>query len=265
MPSHFSCIGIQAEGQDELEGILRRAAASASWIPCPRGNYLRWSSGTGAEIWLQVNLENEVVGAQPHFDGTTRMSVRVTATIPRPDDSELDGAFHCWANPDAAAKGDSGDYPLVFDAPDFHLHAAKLILPHSGSVQLAAFAEEIRVFPSEAAYDESTKGSEPAFAVESFIPMGLFGSEGAPAATALVTGKVVKHGRRHNPLSDRPYLWAVVSTFGGPLDTVIDPDQAPEGLADGKVIQGTFWLSGRFQGSPPGKGRRLLSLLRGRR
>jgi hypothetical protein len=108
MASHYDCIGFGGADGDELEELFRRAADEATALPCKKGTYLRWTCDTGAELWLQVSRRQELIGAHPHFNGDGDCAVALTRSVASPGDSELDGAFHGWANPspDAPESGD---------------------------------------------------------------------------------------------------------------------------------------------------------------
>ena len=45
------------------------------------GTYLRWADPSGAELWIQLNAENEVIGVNPHFGGRSRVRVLLTHSI----------------------------------------------------------------------------------------------------------------------------------------------------------------------------------------
>ena len=61
---------------------------------------------------MQFNKKNELLGANPHFKGISKRTVCLTNTVER-SESELDSAFHCWADPSEENKPDSGAYPFV--------------------------------------------------------------------------------------------------------------------------------------------------------
>src|SRR5258705_116174 len=99
MPSHFSSLGFRFESLDDFERFTEAVAKDAVTIHTKRGSYLRWTSFSGAELWLQMNKGGELIGAHPHYAGNSSVAVRLTRQIRRGDDTELDGAFHAWINP----------------------------------------------------------------------------------------------------------------------------------------------------------------------
>lgn len=245
MPSHFSTIGFPVESEDDLIALANSIAEEAEVIEISEGLYVRWQSSSGAQIWLQVDRDGDLVGMMPHFAGTSRVRAGLTARIMRPDATALDGAFHAWADP-PDDKPEAGEYPFVFDAPDFCRHSG-LTLPYLASIQLAAFAHEIDVYDSVDAFDETQTG-EVRFASQSFIPSGMFTPEGGetdpPEAYGMFTGHVVQSARKRNEVTDQAFHWALVESHGASFDVVIDPEMLDVEPKVGGVVSGSFWLSG---------------------
>lgn len=255
MANHFSAIGLVVRTPDEYIQSMLRAAETGELIETAEGQYILWQAGNGAELWVQVDSDGEIVGANPHFAGNSVMQVRLTERLKRFYDSSLDGAFRGWANPDAASGTiEEGDYPFVFDAPDYRLHD-EVTLPAIRDVQLAAFAHELLAFESEKSYYRSQEGKEVKFAAESFIPTGLFVPSGedeqstqVPLARALLTGRVIQLARLAGD-EGASFYWAKVRTLGGEVDMVADTEIVEGEIREGGIVQGTFWLSGRL--APP--------------
>ncbi len=252
MPSHFSIIGFALESQEQLVTLARRVCAVAEPIRCGERRYLRWRGGSGEELWIQVNEDGALIGMNPHFSGKSALRVGLTRLVRRHDDTALDGAFHAWVDPDGPDP-ESGVYPFVFDCPDFAV-PARLRLPAVVTVQITAFAHEVTVHASAAAHAASQAGQEGKLASRSFIPSGLFGPDMArvepPEAFAILTGHVLESAAKENAVTGSPFHWALVDTYGGVYDVVIDPRIAPELPRAGSVISGTFWLSGRVVAYP---------------
>ncbi len=248
MVSHFSTIGLPISTQDDFIDLAKRASDGAEVLETSRGRYLRWASKCGAELWLQIDRQNDCIGMNPHFSGPSKIRVGLTARVERPNDTELDGAFHGWADP-TLDNVESGSYPFVFDAPDAALHL-DIELPAIRTAQLAAFAHEIAVYSSVQDYDGAEDGEGPRLASQSFIPSGLFGPEGGAADTpgshAIFAGHVVQAREKQNPLTGRSYYWCLVDSLGGAFDVVIDPSLVESLPPVGGVVSGSFWLSGRL-------------------
>src|SRR5215213_9300368 len=115
--SNLSDIGFPVQSDEDVNNMIIKVLPFAKNIECARGMYLKFSDESGAEMYLQGNFDQELLGFNPHFAGKSRRSVGVTTLIER-DASELDGGFYAWANPREEAGGLTGDYPFVFDAPD---------------------------------------------------------------------------------------------------------------------------------------------------
>lgn len=245
MASNFSTIGLPIASEEDLNALADRIGPHAERLAAPGGEYFRWSDPSGAEIWLQVNANDELVGMNPHYAGRSSVRVGLTARLDSVGPSELDGSFHGWADPTGDAA-DSGCYPFVFDAPDYRLHE-DLSLPAQKDVQVAAFAHEINAFETVAAYD-SSQTDDLKYASQSFIPSGLFAAAGGatvpPQARAIFTGHVLAAEEKINVLTGHAFYWALVETFGGTYDVVVDSSLLPGAPAVGGVISGSFWLSG---------------------
>jgi hypothetical protein len=100
MSSNLSSIGFQVKTEEQFRDLAETVAQSAFQIKTKKGAYLHWCCDSGVELWLQVNYRNELVGMNPHFAGTGVTRVGLTSRFQRPDDTELDGAFHGWAEPE---------------------------------------------------------------------------------------------------------------------------------------------------------------------
>jgi hypothetical protein len=251
MASHMSSIGFAVQSERHFGDLVNHAIRHGAMFESANGAYIWWVAGRGVELWIQIDAGQNVVGLNPHFRRTSRMAMALTARVARPEESPLEGAFHAWANP-AAGDPESGDYPLVFDAPDFDLYR-QLPLPHFTHVQLAAFAHELSAFPDEAAY-YAAQTDEPKWAAAAFVPTGLFhpadGNGSTPPAHALLAGRVVQHEPIRNPYSGQRFQWARVYTLGGEIDVVADPAIVAGDITTGGVIRGSFWLSGRLLEEP---------------
>lgn len=246
MASHFLTIGLPVASAEDMNALANRVGPLAEPLAARGGVYFRWSDPSGAEMWLQVNADNELIGMNPHYAGQSAVRVGLTARLPSARKSDLDGSFHGWADPTGDAP-DTGCYPFVFDAPDYRLHE-ELSLPARKEVQIAAFAHEIAAFETVAAYEASQTGLMSAS--QSFIPSGLFTPAGEstvpPKARAIFAGHVLAADERINVLTGRAFYWALVETFGGAYDVVVDSNLLPGVPEIGGVLSGSFWLSGRI-------------------
>lgn len=244
MPSHLSSIGFPVQDQDELQVLAARAIKIGRHIETASGTYVQLRERNGAEIWVQLDQDGAVIGVNPHFSGRAAIRVGLAGEVFRWDGFPLDGAFYGWVNPSDENSRD-GEYPLVFDTPDFLVHRPNL--PAVLDVQISAFAHEIQVYADEKTYEEA--GGQ--LAPESFIPSGLFApsmeSIEPPNAYAVLTGKVIQCSTFTNWNTGSKYEWALVHTLGGEFDVVIDPEILQTNIHTGNIITGSFWLSGRLR------------------
>jgi hypothetical protein len=246
MPSHMSTIGFPLANKDDFSRLGWQTERMGETVKLPDGSFYKfWSPGQGIELWAQFGEQGTPVGLNPHFKGAARMQVGLTRRIKRPRASALDGAFYGWANP-REGGGPSGDYPFVFDAPDYRAYDV-LNLPHMVSVQLAAFAHSLEVYENDAALDTSP-GS---MSAESCIPSGTFRPGGGaiepPKSEIILYGHVLETERLINSFTSLPFYWARVRSFGGEFDVVPDPELVKGTIVKNGVVGGSFWLSGRIQ------------------
>jgi len=265
MPSDFSTIGFDIQTPEDFVAVAEQVATQAHAVPAKGGHYLRWIGGSGEEVWLQVDESGDFVGMNPHFKGKSLVRVGLQARVAREDDTDLDGRFLGWADPEQD-KPESGAYPLVFDAPDAATYSG-LELPVIVEAQIAAFAHEISSYDSPDAYSASQESQQVKFASRSFFPADMFRPDDAatepPDAMALFTGHVIEADVRKNSMTGQPFFWALVDSLGGRYDVVIDRTLLPQVPSAGGVLSGLFWLSGRVTSFPKRKRSWLGKILRG--
>jgi hypothetical protein len=239
MPSHMSSIGFPFSTNEEFADLAMTAATQGEPVQVSGGTYYRWSLGAGVELWAQADQDGRLIGLNPHFSGTARTRVGLIKPIARENDSTLDGAFYGWAGP---VENDpaNGEYPFVFDLPDFKRHD-HLTLPTIVNAQIAAFAHSLSAFES----DEAVRSGEThMMAAESCIPSGTFSTP--PQSTVVFYGHVLNTAQLTNPHTKHTFYWARVRTLGGEFDVVADPEIVKGVIIQGGVIGGSAWLSGRI-------------------
>ena len=249
--SNLSDIGFPTPDEQAVNEMIMHVLEVAKPEKVAHGFYLVYTDSSGAEIYLQGNLEQELVGFNPHFAGKSRRTVGLTRAIER-DSSALDGGYHAWANPQEGL-GEEGDYPFVFDVPDFRGSEIK-DFPKLAEIQLTAFgSNDFQVFESEDDYQASQE-SELKYASKMFVPVGLFAFDEKDGSIDLSTvrpvgrlaGEIREFELRTNELSGENFYWLLVETLGGETDVVVDPKYVPVEPKIGGIVSGTFWLSGRI-------------------
>jgi hypothetical protein len=250
--SNLSDIGFPTRSEQDINDMISHVLELAETVSCPHGFYLKFSDASGAQIWLQGNAEQELIGFNPHFAGKSRRKVGLTRVIRR-ESSELDGGFYAWANPRNEAVETSSDYPFVFDVPDFRLVEVSQF-PHVCEIQLTAFASnDFKIFADEKSYDAS-QSDESKYSSKSFVPAGLlaFGDNdeeidlSAVRPIAMFAGEVKEFELKTNQLSGNEFYWFLIDTFGGETDVVADVKLISIEPQIGAIVSGHFWLSGKI-------------------
>ncbi len=249
--SNLSDIGFPVRHEGDVNDVIMSVLNHVGEVRCPRGFYLKFSDKSGAEIYLQGNFDQELVGFNPHFAGKSKRKVALTEVIER-EASELDGGFHAWANPQDETNPESGEYPFVFDLPDFRT-VPNLQLPQTAEIQLTAFASnDFKIFASEKEFDENQDAEEIKSASKSFIPSGLFTPDEAtketvpPRPIGIFAGEIKEFELKTNSLTNAEFYWFLVETLGGEVDVVSDPKWIETEPKIGGIVSGQFWLSGRI-------------------
>ena len=193
------------------------------------------------------------MGMSAHFAGKASMRLGIEARVKRPTHTPLDGTFLAWANP-PAGEATGGDYPFAFDCPDAAVHT-HLSLPVVVQAQIAAFAQQVTVYPSPDDYAAAQAAQRITSPSKSFIPSGLVSPSGEPLTPpephALIAGHVLEVSEQINTFSGAPFWWMLVESVGGTFDVVIDPELLTDAPRPGQVVAGWFWLSGRVLVNEP--------------
>ena len=247
--SNLSDIGFPVQDEQDVNTLITETIKYVESIRCPQGFYLLFSDASGAEIYLQGNPDQELVGFNPHFAGVSRRKVGLVRQIER-DSSELDGGFYAWANPRDADVENSGEYPFVFDVPDFRT-AEINDFPVVKDIQLTAFASnDFKVFADETKFRADENWNN--FAAKSFIPSGLFLPDEnqteiePPRPIGIFAGEIIEFELKTNELSNEKFYWFLIETLGGEIDVVADAKLVPNEPQIGGTVCGQFWLSGKI-------------------
>lgn len=250
--SNLSDIGFPVRSEQDVNALIETMTEQELVpIKCSHGFYLKFADDSGAEIYLQGNLEQELVGFNPHFAGESRRKVGITQIIER-DSSELDGGFHAWANPSNENVEISSEYPFVFDVPDFRTIEMSE-LPKVCDIQLTAFASnDFKIFENGENYYAS-QDSEPHWSAKSFVPSGLFAFNedetvdlNVVRPIAIFAGEIKKFEMKTNKLTSEKFYHFLIETLGGEVDVVADVNLIPSEPKIGGIVSGQFWLSGKL-------------------
>lgn len=249
--SNLSDIGFPTPDEQAVNEMIMHVIEVSKPIETSRGFYLVYTDLSGAQIYLQGNFNQELIGFNPHFAGKSRRTVALTQAVER-DSSELDGGFHAWANPSEDST-EAGDYPFVFDVPDFRtVEIAEF--PRVAEIQLTAFASnDFKVYGGEEDY-QNAQESDLKYASKMFVPSGLLAFDEKDGSIDLnlvrpvgkFAGEIREFELRTNELSGEKFYWLLVDTLGGEVDVVVDPKYVPDEPKTGGIVSGQFWLSGRM-------------------
>ncbi len=244
--SNLSNIGFGVQNEEDFYSLVEKAYEKSIQIKNKEGSYYKFSDESGAQLWIQMDHKNELIGVNPHFKGESKRKVSIVTTINK-QESILDGAFYSWADPEEDDLK-SGSYPFVFDVPD-HKNYSDIELPQALEIQLSAFAQEFEYYESEDVFEEEQEG-EMKWASQSFVPSGLFnpGDEkdpDSPEAFGLFAGVIRKAEKRKNFFTNQEFYWMLVDTLGGEIDVTADLRYFKNSIPSiGGVVHGQFWLSG---------------------
>ena len=233
LAAHLRALGFPVHTSSELRQLITEDIPEYETIETARGLY-RWRrDASGAEIWLHGTHDGRIVGLAAHFNGPARL---LSSLQYFQDDDEHDpmyGSVHGWADP-WVENPDFGEHPIAYEMPDFGVYEA-LELPVVRQVQITAFAHKLVAYPDEEVFFQTQDA--PRMASQAYFPMGL---------QAMFTGIVRDCAQLTNGLTGKPFFWAWVSTLGGDVNIVAEPDIVQGEIVVGGVIKGTFCLSGRL-------------------
>lgn len=247
--SHYSSIGFPISTEQDFQSFAKKVYERGERIKAANGFYIRFMDNSGAELYLQENQNKELIGMHPHFHGKGRMKVCLTNAVERKE-SEMDGAFHGWANPTENNDPETGDYPFVFDVPDFYT-LGSIQFPYTTNIQISAFAHEFLLYDNEQDFrvKKNPDFEQTKFATESFSPSGLFPPDGKttapPEATAVFSGKILEFEEKLNAFTQEKFYWLLIKTLGGKIDVVSDVKLISQSPKIGGIVIGSFWLSGK--------------------
>jgi len=109
------------------------------------GLYAVYSDKSGAELWIQKDTDGYIVGANPHFTGSSSRPIQISKLHETPN-HPFDGSV------EATSDNGEQEYPFYFDAPNFRVLSGEKETAKK-NIQLAAFAHNVTFFNSEEEFD----------------------------------------------------------------------------------------------------------------
>lgn len=238
MASHFECIGLYADSEEGFGDLLVRLAEKSTVVSSgPNGRMLRWLDESGASLFLHLDNEDSIDCVTPSYDGNSYVQARVGSFL------EQDECRQC--NPAIVEILDEAAemvYPMALQLED--VESARRRFKTEGRIQLrvAGFAEQFEAWSTEGEFFESQADARIRYAVQSFVPVGQFGTPTTPHAT--MTGIVVNSQVRQNWETRRNFWLGRVNTLGAQYEIVATPQQIPPQLQPGWVVRCTCWMVG---------------------
>lgn len=234
--SNLSDIGFPVKGEEDVNQMLMDVLSGIEQVACPPfGFYYRFEDSSGAQIFLQVNPVQELMGFNPGFRGLATCRLELVRTIGR-DTSDLDGAY--------VARPASGGGVFVFDLPDFK-RVKIASLPIEAEVELSAFASnDLELFPAESA-ESGNNILEPLRDTEKALLAGDPESP-PPQAHVRIDAEIGTAELRTNERTGKDF-WAIAAKVPfGEISVVADPDLFEGEPEKSGRLRGSFWLSGKI-------------------
>jgi hypothetical protein len=237
MGGHFACVGLNVGSGGELNRLLGPLTEAAEWtVRDKTGRTGLWRDSSGVLISFNTDKDGSIQCCTPGFDGPSTQRVRATSFLKDAECAFCDMLYVEVLNDDQMV------YPLALQVVDLGLTRARIPMKVPVTMKIAAFADELQVWPNDEAFNRA-QAKEPKFAAESLIPSGLFGP--APHPHAMITGHVAASGLRRNGATEGSFVQMAVTTFGGRFDVLAPVDLLPAPPAVGSVVQGSFWMVGQ--------------------
>ncbi len=239
MATHLNAIGLIPATADEFTELAYEAKERGEEVRRPDdGSTYVWRDDSGATLVVHLTRDGLIECLTPSFASTSALVIRPTALA-----VDAKCRFCSVLTADLLDEGGEVLYPVPLQLEDVWHFFEDEPNGKPAAASLAAFAEEIEVWPDEHAY-RATRTEDAPLEPQTLLAVGL--SDAPPQARVVMSGVVERVEDRRNGLTDLPFRWAKVATYGGVYDAVFAvDDRAPE-LAPGSVVQGFFWLVGRL-------------------
>ncbi|MGK3208715.1 hypothetical protein [Amycolatopsis sp. MEPSY49] len=249
MSSHFEAIGIRVTSKEDFrERVVSLIGAGTARQITAKTSEQVWTDPSGARLVAQIRtgkiefLLPSLAGATPPVPvRDVRLVDDETAMLDLLDG--VDGELVC---------------PIAVELED------RAVLAHfggrleSGSLVLAALAEDVTVHADAEAYFASQDDDKPKFAADHFIPSGTFAlaepsSGWTPSAHALFAGEVIEVETPVNTATGTAFHRIRVRTIAAiELGVAIATTDLERPPARGNIVAGTFFLTGRLGLRPTG-------------
>jgi hypothetical protein len=234
-------IGFEVHSLEEFQALAEMAYRTGKAMRAGRNQYYCYTDASGAELWTQIDENDEIAGMNAHFHGSTTIDVRLLHAQAY-DDRPLDGTFEAQPlNRSAQLPPDAVLPTFAFELPDAHL-IPSIVLPTEAKVQLVGFARELHCYESV----EDFRKANPGKPLESLETIDNDRSvSGGLSSLLRLDGVVVQAKQLHNLYSKHHFYWFELQTVIGHLDIVASSRMLPTVPLTGQIFDGVVRLSGR--------------------
>lgn len=244
MGTHLGAVGLGGDAT-KLPEYLHQLLGVAALVGQTGADVrvYRWVDPSGSSASVTIEGTRVTCFTPGLVPGRT---VRATASMLLADDCPYERPLEI-----EAVLGDQ-EIPLAITIDDLAISEPDLAPATTVELEIGCLAEQISVFPDEAAY----RASGTPMAVESMIPSGMFApdvlpgsGDHRPSSRMLMSGVVTTADVREHTLFGHPFVVVAVRSMGGEWRTAIDPADLADGAppAVGTIMSGSFWLSGHVK------------------
>ncbi|MFN8396594.1 MAG: hypothetical protein U0176_18360 [Bacteroidia bacterium] len=243
-------IGFEAHSLEEFQRLAEMAYRHGKAYRSGRVQYYLFQDPSGAELWVQIDENDEIAGMNCHFHTDRQIDAEILHAQAY-EDRPMDGSLEARAlRVDAGLPGNAARPVFAFDLPDAQL-VPPVHLPVMGHVNLVAFAREVHVYENVEDYRQAHPGRP----LEGLRPIEGDSQPGKISSLMRLDGIVEQAQRKHNAKTGRDFIWLQLKTSIGHLDVVVATRSLPFLPQMGQVFDGDVRLSGRvtFDAAAPRK------------
>lgn len=241
--SHFSAIGFDVKTSDDLllltESILQIAH---HYSMHKKAVYFCYTDPSGAQIWVCVDKKRgNIINITPSFLPKQTQKIGVFKIKPRGVNKKV--FAHAWLNPIYYdSHSFDGDFPLVIHLPDYLNHQIK---KNTQTAYLTLFANDVELYVDKHDFYKCNNEGGIKIACESFFSIEAF--DKIPHSQVLVSGTVLESELRTNQLTNNPFCWCLIQTYGSIYEAVYSFDMFDKIPEVGNIVFGNYWITGRFE------------------
>lgn len=248
MPAILNNLGFDVHPEQRLHALNYLAFLNGTPYFVPDGSYRRLDIGSGIELWGQTYPLSQLRGINVHYRSSTTQVVGLTRKFTAPH-NPFDGSFEAWINPEFELTDGNpdfyGDYPLIFNTPCFRWYE-NLKLPVLAEIQLAAYARWVDFHDDDQSGIPIPGIDDIVLSPNYFIPTGTFkeADDELPAPEVEFGGTILQSSLLTNKGYKKQFYKVTVQTYSMEIDLLIAPELITQPLEPGKVLVGSYWLTG---------------------